>query len=56
MLLEASWPSVWQNGTKEGGRQEGRPLLLRFTVGGGRARVATVQGATEVSLGRGAVE
>lgn len=37
-VLEESQPLVWQDGTKEGRKQEGKHLL-RFTVGGGRARV-----------------
>lgn len=39
IFLEESLPLVWQDGTRQGRRQEGKHLLLRFPVGGGRATV-----------------
>lgn len=49
MLLEDSQPLVWQDGTREAGKQEGNCLHLRFTVDGSRARVGwattTVRGS-----------
>lgn len=53
MLLEDSQPLVWQDGTREGGREEGNCLHLRFTVDGSRARVGwATSHSTGVSLGR----
>lgn len=53
MLLEDSQPLVWQDGTREAGKQEGNCLHLRFTIDGSRARVGwATSHSTGVSLGR----